>query len=258
MKDSYSKKKAIEILERALSKKDKKSDAPNDLFSASDLEKMAADLDISKTELEQAATEINSLKEQNRNEMYPEVVTTRSINGKLTHQEIEDLLSELRIEFGGAKTWDGSPVKLHKIGKTWEYGLKDATILIKEEDNGYQLQVIKPQFFHGNKIEAGVLAIPLAFIVGLLPVTAAAEWIHIFSAIFIAAICYYFSFLLVKKFTNSQRSKTISKLLRITEYAEQKMKEMTGSKQLDLNAEFRSEPERVESTKNNPKEKQKS
>jgi len=236
MKESYTKKEAIEILERALSKKDQETEISNELLTSRDLEKMGTELNISKSELEQAATEITSTREQNRNELYPEVVTTRWVNGKVSDQEIENLLSDLRVEFGGAKTWDGSPVYFHKIGKTWEYGLKDATVLIKEESSGYQLQLMKPHFFHGNNLEATILAIPVAFILGLLPVAAAAEWAHIYAAIFTAAVIYFFSYSLVKKYTNNKRSETVSKLLQITEYAEQKLIEIIGEKQVSLNA----------------------
>jgi len=249
MKDFYSKKEAIEILERALNKKDQETETYNELITTNDFEKMAANLSISKAQLEQAATEIISTREQNRNEMHPEVVSSRWISGKLTDQEIETFLSDLRIEFGGAKTWDGSPVELHKIGKTWEYALKDATILIKEESSGYQLQVIKHQFFHGNKLEASIIAFAVAFILGLLPV-AASEWIHIYAAIFIAAVFYFFSFLLVKKFTSKKRSETVSKLLRITEYVEQKLRKIMGKKQVDLDATSNQTSENVDSAQN--------
>lgn len=234
MKNSYPKKEAIDILQRALNKKDEGTESSSEVITSSDLEKMAAELNISKIQLEQASNEITETKEKNRNEMYPEVVTTRWINGKLSDQEIENLFSDLRVEFGGAKTWDGTPVGLHKIGKTWEYSLKDATVLIKGELNGYQLQVIKPQFFHGNNLETSILAIPTAFILGLLPVAAAVEWVHIYAAIFTAAVIYFFSFSAVKKITNKKRTETVSKLLRITEFAEQKLKEMVNDEQVDL------------------------
>lgn len=238
MKNSYSKKEAIDILQRALNKKDEGAESSSEVITSSDLEKMAAELNISKIQLEQASNEITETREKDRNEMYPEVVTTRWINGKISDQEIENLFSDLRVEFGRAKTWDGSPIELHKIGKTWEYNLKDATVLIKGETNGYQLQVIKPQFFHGNNIEASILAIPTAFILGLLPVAAAVEWVHIYAAIFTAAVIYFFSFSMVKKITNKKRTETVSKLLSITEFAEQKLKEKVNDEQINLDTTF--------------------
>ncbi len=233
MKDSYSQKEAIEILERALTRKDEEAEAPNNLIKIGDLEKMASELNISRVELERASTEVSGTIEKNRNEIYPEVVTTRWINGSISDREMEDFLSDLRVEFGGATTWDGSPVDLHKIGNTWEYRLKNATILIKEEKNGYQLQVMIPQFFHGNRLETSILAIPVAFILGLLPVAALVEWVHILPAILTAAIIYIISFSAVKKFTNKKRSQTVSRLLKITEYAEQKLQERVNEKQGD-------------------------
>lgn len=237
MKDSYSKKQAVEILERALSKKDSKADTPIEFIRSDDLEKMAAELGITKTDLDQAATDVNSTVEKNRSDLYPEVITTRRINGTLSDREIEILFSELKNEFGSAKKWDGSPIMFHKIGNTWEYGLKDATIMIKEEADGYQLQVIKTQFFHGNILESGILAIPVAFIIGLLPVAAAFEWIHLFAAILVGAACYLFSVAMLKKMISKERAKTVSRILHITEYAEQTMKNMLGEKQICLDDE---------------------
>lgn len=237
MKDSYSKKQAVEILERALSKKDSDTNIPVDLITGDELEKMASELGISKVDLEQAATETNSTVEKKRNELYPEVITTRRINGTLSDREIEIIFSELKSEFGGAKKWDGSPITFHKIGNTWEYGLKDATVFIKEEDDGYQLQVVKTQFFHGNTLEAGLLGIPVAFILGLLPVFAAYEWIHLLAAILVGAACYLFSVAMLKKVIGKERAKTVSKLLHITEYAEKTMKTMLGEKQINIDIE---------------------
>lgn len=251
MKTSYSKKEAIDILQRALNKKDEGTESSGELITSSDLEKMAAELNISKIQLEHATHEITETREKNRNEMYPEVVTTRRINGKLSDQEIENLFSDLRVEFGRAQTWDGSPIGLHKIGKTWEYNLKDATVLIKGEPNGYQLQVIKPQFFHGNNVETSILAIPTAFILGLLPVAAAFEWVHIYAAVLTAAVIYFFSFSMVKKITNKKRAETVSKLLNITEFAEKKLKEKINDKQIDLDTTFNQASESTNLPHNN-------
>lgn len=235
MKDSYTKKEAIEILQRALNKKDADLESAAEVISGGELEKMATELHISKTQLEQAATEISNTREQKRGDVFPQVITTRWINGKLTDQELENVLSDIRLEFGGLNTWGGKPVKPHKIGKVWEYTIENATILLKEEPDGYSLQVIKHQFFHGNTLEASVLAIPVAFLLGVLPVTAAYEWFHLYAAIFTAAIIYSFSFFITKKYAQKKRSGIVSRLLEITEFAEQKLKAAAGDQVIDLN-----------------------
>lgn len=235
MKDSYTKKEAIEILQRALNKKDADLDSAADVISGDELKKMAAELHISNTQLVQAATEITSIKEQKRGDVFPQVIATRWINGRLTDQEVENVLSDIRHEFGGLNTWRGKPVKPYKVGKVWEYTIENASILLKEESDGYSLQVIKYQFFHGNNLEASVLAIPAAFLIGLLPVAAAFEWIHLYAAIFTAVIIYVFSFGAVKKYTKKKRSESVSRLLRITEFAEQKLKAAMGDQTIDMN-----------------------
>lgn len=85
MKKSYPKKEAIDILQTALNKKDGKTDFPEEEITSSDLAEMAAELNISKKQLEQASNEINETREKNRDEVYPEVVATRWLRGTLMH-----------------------------------------------------------------------------------------------------------------------------------------------------------------------------
>lgn len=232
MKESFSKKEAIEILTRALTVKDQKADKPigsmgfndDESMELKDVENMAGEFGISKEDLQKAVTEVTQTKEYKRDELYPEVVATRWVEGRLNEQDIENIFSELKLEFGDSRhQWTGRPAEVHQIGSTWEYPLKDATVLLTDKDNGYQLQVIKQQFFHGNNLEAALVAIPAAFILGLLPVAAAAEWFQIYLPVFIALVCYFVSFSLVKKFTHKKRSSTVSKLLHITEFAEARL-----------------------------------
>lgn len=117
------------------------------------------------------------------------------------------------------------------MGKTCEFQLKDAKVVLIDRGNGYQLRVIKEQFFHGNSLEAAIISIPAAFILGLLPVAAAAEWLHLFAAVFTGGMLYTITFFLVKKFTQNKRSETVTKLLQIADFAEMRLKELVDSEQ---------------------------
>lgn len=235
MKESFSKKETVEILTRALTVKDQKADKPLESIDLKDVESMAGEFGISKEELQKAVTEVTQTREHKRDELYPEVVATRWIEGRLTEQDIENIFSELKLEFGDSRhQWTGRPAEVHQIGSIWEYPLKDATVLLTDKGNGYQLQVIKQQFFHGNNLEAVLLAIPAAFILGLLPVAAAAEWLQVYMAVFIAAVCYIVSFSWVKKFTHKKRSNTVSKLLHITEFAEARLQKHAESEDSEI------------------------
>lgn len=232
--NSYSKKEAIEILQRALNKKDSDQEPGEEMINSEDLESMAAELHITKSQLEQAVTEIRTTTEKRRGDIFPQAVTTRWIKGRLTDQEVEEALADIRHEFGGSNRWGGKPVKPHKIGKIWEYDIENAKILLREESDGYSLQVIKYQFFHGTMLEAGVLAVPVAFLLGVLPVAAAYEWIHLYAAIITALTIYSFSCLITKKYAQKKRSGIVSRLLEITEFAEQKIKATIEKQRMDL------------------------
>lgn len=230
--NSYTKKEAIEILQRALNKRDRDSEPAGELIKDEELISMAADLDITKEQLEQAAMEINNTVEQKRGDVFPEAVASRWIKGRLTDKEIENVLSEIRHKVGGTTTIGGTPLTPHKIGTVWEYTVHNAKILIKEEPDGYLLQVIKHQVFHGNSLEGSILAIPVAAILGLLPVMAAYEWVHLYAAIFTAVVIYCFSYFFIQKYTAKNRSDTVSKLLEVTEFAEQKLKNAVREQQI--------------------------
>jgi hypothetical protein len=239
MKQSYSQKETIEILKRALTVKDSEADDPDGQLTINDLEKMAAEFGISKTDLQKAATEITQTKEQSRQDLFPEVVTSKWIDGRLTDLQIESFFSDLKMEFGGSYEWAGKPSGIHKMGRTREYQLKDALVLLSDKGDGYQLSVIKQQFFHGNSLEAAIISIPAAFILGFLPVAAAAAWAHLYAAFFTGAVMYAATFFLVKRYTRKKRSETVAKLLRIADFAEMRLKELadpkltSGSESLD-------------------------
>src|SRR5690625_4501585 len=188
--NSYSKKEAIEILQRALNKKDSDQEQGEEMINSEDLESMAAELHITKSQHEQAVTEIRTTTEKRRGDIFPQAVTTRWIKGRLTDQEVEEALADIRHEFGGSNRRGGNPVQPNKFGKIWEYDIDNATTLLREESDGYSLQVIKYPFFHGTMLEAGVLAIAVAFLLGLLPVAAAYEWVHLYAAIVTAVAIY--------------------------------------------------------------------
>jgi len=231
MKHSYSQKETIEILKRALTSKDQDEEMPDGQLTITDLEKMAADFGISKADLQKAATEITQTKEKSRVDLFPEVVTSKWIDGRLTDPQIEIFFSELKLEFGGSYGWAGKPSEIHKMGRTREFQLKDAKVVLTDKGDGFQLRVIKEQFFHGNSLEAAIISIPAAFILGLLPVAAAAEWLHLFAAVFTGTVMYAVTFFLVKKFTQNKRSETVTQLLRIADFAEMRLKELVEPKQ---------------------------
>jgi len=190
---------------------------------------MAAEFGISKLDLQKAATEVTHTKEQNRADLFPEVVTAKWIDGRLSEQQIETFFSELKLEFGVPYVWPGNPADIQKMGVTWEYQLKDALIVLTDKGDGYQLRVIKQQFFHGNSLEAAIVSIPLAFLVGLLPVAAAAEFLSIITAVFLGALSYAVTFFIVKQFTRKKRAETVSRLLHIADFAENRLNELMGS-----------------------------
>lgn len=225
MKQSYSQKETIEILKRALTVKDREGEEQDEGLTIVDLEKMASDFGISKADLIKASAEISQTKEQNRDELLPEVVTSKWIEGRLTDQQIESFFSELKMEFGGSYLWAGKPADIQKMGRTREYQLKDALVGLTDKGDGYQLRVIKQQLFHGNSLEAAILSIPAAFILGLLPVAAAAEWLHLYAAIFTGTVVYASSYFLVKRFIRKKRAETVVKLLQVADYAEMRLKD---------------------------------
>src|SRR5690625_3296471 len=93
--NSYSKKEAIEILQRALNKKDSDQEPGEEMINSEDLESMAAELHITKSQLEQAVTEIRTTTEKRRGDIFPQAVTTRWIKGRLTDQEVEEALADI-------------------------------------------------------------------------------------------------------------------------------------------------------------------
>lgn len=230
MKNTFSKKDAVEIIKRALTVKDREGEEPEEQFTRADLEKMAGEFGITGTDLNRAVVEIDQTRERNRDGLYPEVVTTRWISGRLTEMQIETFFSDLKLEFGGSYDWTGKPADVHKIGNTREYRLKNVRITLSDKGDGYQLRIIKEQFFHGNNLEAAVLSIPAAFIVGLFPVAAAAEWIHMLAAVGIGTVLYSAVFFLLKSFIRKKREETVNSLLRFSEYAEKRLKELVSSK----------------------------
>ncbi|MFH5883576.1 hypothetical protein ACG2F4_04640 [Halalkalibaculum sp. DA3122] len=115
------------------------------------------------------------------------------------------------------------------MGKTSEYQLKDARVLLTELDEGYRLQIVKQQFFHGNALENFLLAIPVAIILGLLPAAAITEWGNIFATTLTAAISYTVAFFGVKSFIRKKRADTEDKLLHITEVAENRLRKLAGN-----------------------------
>jgi hypothetical protein len=226
MEEHYSKKDTVEIIKRALTVKDREAEEQEMKFSTSDLVKMAGEFGIPDADLKKALVEINQTKEQNRDDLFPEVVTSKWISGRLTLEQIESFFSELKLEFGGSYVWSGKPAEIHKMGNTREYQLKNARITLTDKGDGYRLRIIKQQFFHGNSLEAGLLSIPAAFIVGLLPVAAAAEWLNIFAALITGTVLYSVVFFMIQKYIRNKREDTVSELLRISDFAEMKLKEM--------------------------------
>lgn len=233
MKTSYSKEEAIEILAHALNERDRREDSAGENLSFNEMKKLAGEFDISDDEIRKAAVAINQIRERKRDELYPEVVTAKWIEGRLSKQEIENVFAELKFEYGVTTRWTGEPVGISKLGDTWEYPLNGATVQLAEMDRGYRLQVIKYQFFHGNTLEAALLAIPITVVLGWVPVVAAAEWLNIFSAVIVATASYTGSFALVKRFTHRMRSATRSKLLEITEFAQSRFQQAAGDTIVD-------------------------
>lgn len=233
MKQTLSKKETIDILKRALTTSDREADRNEGELTFADLEKMAEEFGISKMELQKAATEITQTKEKNRADLFPEVVTSKWISGRLSKQQIETFFAALKLEFGGTYAWSGKPSEIHRMGNTMEYQLKDAVVTLSEKESGYQLRVIKQQFFHGNSIEAAIASIPLAFLVGLMPVAAAAEFLSVFTAVFTGALSYAATFFFVKRFTRKKRAETVTRLLHIADFAENRLTEFVGSTKSD-------------------------
>src|SRR5690625_7678269 len=108
-------------------------------------------------------------------------------------------------------------------------------------------------------LEAGVLAIPVAFLLGVLPVAAAYEWIHLYAAIVTAVTIYSFSCLTTKKYAQKKRSGIVSRLLERTKFREQKIKPQKEKKRRDLPAKEERTQKREEripdAAKNTPKNK---
>jgi hypothetical protein len=233
MKQSFSQKETIEILKRALTSKDREEEEKTGELTLSDLEKMAGEFGISKQELLRAAEEITQTEEKKSSDLFPEVVTSKWISGRLSEEQVETFFAALKLEFGGTYAWSGKPSDIHRMGNTMEYQLKDAVVTLSEKDNGYQLRVIKQQFFHGNTLEAAIVSVPLAFLVGLLPVAAAAEFLGITMAVFTGALSYAATFFFVKRFTRRKRAETVTRLLHIADFAENRLRELPGSTKSD-------------------------
>src|SRR5690625_6200309 len=87
--NSYSKKEAIEILQRALNKKDSDQEPGEEMINSEDLESMAAELHITKSQLEQAVTEIRTTTEKRRGDIFPQAVTTRWIRSEEHTSELQ-------------------------------------------------------------------------------------------------------------------------------------------------------------------------
>ncbi|MFH5883575.1 hypothetical protein ACG2F4_04635 [Halalkalibaculum sp. DA3122] len=98
MKDSFSKEETIQILERALTAKDRRTDKLDADFNFTDIQAMAEEFGISGKELQKAAAEVTQTKEQNRDQLYPEVISTRWIDGQLNNKQIEDFFAGFKIQ----------------------------------------------------------------------------------------------------------------------------------------------------------------
>src|SRR5690625_6709505 len=68
----------------------------------------------------------------------------------------------------------------------------------------------------------------------VLPVAYAYEWIHLYATIVTAFTIYSFSCLITKKYAQKKRSGIVSRLLEITEFAEQKIKATIEKQRMDL------------------------
>jgi len=229
MKESYSKSEAIEILKLALTQKDKSIEDLPETIQIKELEVLATDLGIDEVALERAAHDYVATTEQNRNDMYPEAIAESWIRGKLQEKQIEEILSAVRIKFGSHSEWGGNYSQIHKMGNTIEFKIKNSIIFLIEEEKGYRLRVVKQHFFHGNTLEAAILSIPLAFLLGLLPVTAAFEWLNLSITIFIAILTYTACFKWVSTFTNKKRKKTEENLIQITEFIKSRIRQTKES-----------------------------
>jgi len=230
MKDHYTKGEAIRIIERALTEKDRTEEDAVDRLELHDIEKMAADFSLSLEEVRRAAVFTDS-SERNRDSLYPEVITCRYIDGSLTEEAIEQLFSEIKLEFGGLELTRGEASCLRKIGKTWECHLGKAAIFLTQMGEGYRLRVIQQQFYHGNNLEAAILAVPLSILTGVFPVLAANEWIHLIAAFLTAALIFLLNFQFVKKYTLKKRSETVNKLVQLADYIESLFHDRTQKKE---------------------------
>src|SRR5690625_7929223 len=98
--NSYTKKEAIEILQRALNKTDSDQEPGEEMINSEDLESMAAELHITQSQLEQAVTEIRTTTEKRRADIFSQAVTTRWIKGRLTNQEVGGALAHISQALG--------------------------------------------------------------------------------------------------------------------------------------------------------------
>jgi hypothetical protein len=226
MKDHYSKSEAIRIIERALTEKDRSDGQTADRLELHDVEEMAADFSLSPEEVRRAAVYTDA-RERNRDRLYPEVVTSRWIEGALSEEAIEQVFSEIKLELGGLEMSRGQASHIRKMGKTWECQLDQAAIFLTQMGAGYRLRVIQRQFYHGNNLEAAILAVPLSILTGVFPVLAANEWAHPVAAILTAALFFLLNFRLVKKYTLKKRSETVNKLIQLTDYIESLLHDRT-------------------------------
>src|SRR5690625_1102625 len=104
-------------------------------------------------------------------------------------------------------------------------------------------------------LEAGVLAVPVAVLLGVLPVAAAYEWIQLCAAIITALASSPFSSVITKKYAQRKRSGIVCRLLESTEFAEQKIKATIEKQRMDLPVSDEKPHSREERTQDGGKNK---
>ncbi|MCC5905080.1 MAG: hypothetical protein JJU13_02620 [Balneolaceae bacterium] len=224
----YNEKEITEIFKLALNRQESKEGTDEPGLTLEEIQKIGRETGMNPEELRRAADQVRLSTEMRGSRMITdssEVQAERWISGRTDDNGIENVFAALRNQMGSNPGWWGKADEIKKLGNTHECYLKGARVTITDQGNGYLVQVFMSQFFNGKALEAAILSFPVAFIAGVLPVAAAAEFLNITWAVLAAILAYSASFAYMKKVTAQKRKEVFQQLTGIASEAERLLSE---------------------------------
>lgn len=224
----YSENEVIEIIEHAIRHQEsERNRGPERGLSLGEIERLGEEVGIRPEHLRRAAAQVDlarSPASRGLGTEGSEAQAQRWIPGRLSQEQIEDVFAALKKHLGTSYAWgSGSGDPIRRMGRTHEWthtSVHSQThVTLTDHGDGYTLRVIRPQY-EGSVAFASVLGLPIAFVLGVVPVALAAEMLGPLWAVVVAIAVYACSMALAHRTLTRSRARVREKVEVLADEAE--------------------------------------